>query len=228
MHDVLPILRGEHLLKVDIPPFNDAALRGAAHTLLEPSEKAFRYHDSYMNKFRLCKSSDTSVCPNYNQLSDHSRMYARQYIGVQARLGVGTHEYSTVRFKGLRSKEGLIARFFARAVRRISFDLVGDAHAHVFLATDTPSFRHVFRSAMQASLPGSTVFWIDQPVRHYAGLPAGHKQGLEYFEHLFAEIRLLGDAAHILSFESGFSYSANWIGNALQLHTLAYHECGVE
>ena len=227
IHDVLPILRGDHLSKVAIPRFDDAAIRAASHALFEPSQSSIERHRVYMNKFHLCGASNSIVCPNYEELSVAARRYARQYIGVQVRLGVGTHEYNTVRFKNLRGNQHRVARCFARRVRRVSFDDMADAHATIFLATDTPEFRRVFANTMRDVLPGSTVVWINKAVRHYAGLPSYGKNA-DYFQHLFDEIRVLGNAAHILSFESGFSYAANWLGSSIQLHTITYHECGVE
>ncbi len=226
IHDVLPILRGEHLARVKIPPFNQAAIRKVARTLFEPSVQASLQHEEALNEFGLCTASGTEVCPNFERLSNSSRKHARQYIGVHARLGIGTSELSNKRFRGMLENQQEIAACFARAAQRIAMDHVGDAHPLVFLATDTPSFRTVFRDVMKSVFPKGTVFWIDLPVHHYRSLRR-HREGLFQFEHLFREVRLLGDAAHILSFDSGFSYSANWLGSALQLHVLSHHQCGV-
>ncbi len=228
IHDVLPRIRGDHLAKVKIPPYNQAAIRKVAHALFEPSEKAALQHEETMNEFGLCTASDTAVCPNFDRLSNRSRKYARQYIAVHARLGIGTSELWNKRFKGVRENQRKIAACFARAAKRIAMDYVGDARPLIFLATDTPSFRSVFRKVTKSVFPKGTVFWIDHPVFHYGTLRRRRNDGLFQFEHLFREVRLLGDASHILSFDSGFSYSANWLGNALQLHVLTHHQCGVE
>lgn len=227
IHDVLPELRTPHWEGVPVPPFNDAARRAIARKMYAPSADASTRHTELLDRYALCTASTTQVCPNYGELSRDSRKRARQYIAVHVRLGIGTGEYSTLRFRVMRGNETRIARCFARRVRQLSYEM-GDAGGKVLLATDTPSFQTIFRNQMRVLLPKAEVFMYNSRVTHYAGIPANSSSGMRNFMQLWTEMRLLGDAEHIVSFHSGYSLCGYWMGKAVSLITIPHSECGLE
>lgn len=221
MHDTVTSLCGAYQRCSDIPPHTDDTLRAVGHIILRPSKEAAARHRQNLSRLTLCVGSRTKLCPNHDELASASRKDARQYISVHARLGIGTGEYMQ-RFKHINGNESTIARCLAIAVRRIQ-DRMGYVSPKVLLATDTPSFRNTFRHAMRDVYPKAQVVWLGGRVIHYTRIPGG--QFAESFDHLFDEMRLIGDAAHIIRFTSGFSTVAYLMGNAMSITELWTDTC---
>lgn len=221
IHDTVTALCGPYHRCSEIPPHTNDALRAAGRILLQPSKEAAVRHRKNLNRMALCVGSSTKLCQNYDELGVESRKDARQYISVHARLGIGTGEYMQ-RFGHIKGNESTIARCLAIAVRRIQ-DKMGYVRPKVLLATDTPSFRNTFRYTMRNVYPKAQVTWLGGPVTHYRSIPNGQWAGS--FDHLFDEMRLIGDGAHIIRFPSSFSTIAYLMGNALSITELWTDTC---
>ncbi len=120
---------------------------------------------------------------------------------------------------GSRGYEDATARCFARQVRKISRGME-DTRPKVFLATDTPRFRAVFKDVSSAE-----VFYFNGPVKHVKKIPQGSKEGWDMYLMQHVEMLLIGNAAHIVSFRSGFPRARYYGGKALTYKQISHGSC---
>ena len=196
--NLIPRLRSIHFGSINIPPFTESARRAVTKILLEPHPALARTVD------------------------DFSRRVGAPYLAVHARLGAGTNEAKHHRFAFIRGRERDIAFCLARAVHR----LARDDSQPVFVATDTPSFRLVFRRALREIMPRASVHHVDGNVAHYRWLKGG-KAGRKAHFAMHAENLLIGGAEHIVALESGFPEIAYWRGRSRSYNKVSFKECGM-
>ncbi len=195
---LIPKLRSIEYGSTRIPPFTRAARRAAAKVLLEPNPLLIR------------------------TVNDFTRRVGAPYLAVHARLGRGTNEARHHRFAAIRGRERDIALCLARQAKR----LARNEQQPIFIATDTPSFRRLFRAALHREMPRASVHHVRGSVAHYRWLKGGDAGRKAHFA-MHAENLLIGSAEHIIALESGFPEIAYWRGHARLYKKVLFKDCGL-
>lgn len=182
-----------------IPLFSDVVKSAITKILLAPSDELLQLKNSFLKR---------------NGFIDN-----KPYLAFHARLGRGVGERYKMRFHDL--KLDFISDCAADKLWQIAKTYeIESQDLRVFLATDTPDFRNIFKKAMLKRAPNSRVIYMNNRVTHFLKTH-GHQAHVEM--HL--ENILLGDAREIVAFWSGFSLVARWRGQATKLHPMYYHSC---
>jgi len=146
-----------------VPKFSYEVKRAITRILLEPSNEILKEK----NKF----------------LARHKMDDGRPYFGFHARLGRGVGESHNPRFSKIDFEA--IARCNAERMRRIGESHgIDRANLRVFIATDTPDFRIVFKKAMHKIVSGSKVIAMNNDVSHFTKSTAHSSQVQMHVENI--------------------------------------------
>lgn len=152
-----------------------------------------------------------------------------QYIGVHARLGKGVQETKS-RFENIVSAQDKVANCLSE--RAVKLSLISSKSKTkalpIYLATDTPEFRDLFRETVYNMTGGKVkVYSGDWDVVHTKTLYAS---GSNSFKHEtvvngLLDLAILGHSKHIVALYSSFPRLAQWIGSADSMTELRNNIC---
>lgn len=162
-------------------------------------------------------------------------LFKNGYIGVHARVGVGLHEIGD-RFDAIQDNLEIPPKCLARRVSRLA--AISDAlKLPIFLATDTVPFREIFIREVQNMSNGTVeIFHGKWNVLHsYLHIdmerePLNETQKkinikTQKMMETYADLAILGNAAHIIALRSSFVRFAFSIGSASSLAQINIENC---
>lgn len=244
-NEIMDKLRGERWNNLTLPKFNWAARRTITRILLEPSIELDSEVQSLQRHYSLC-AHGTLCLLEYSLLHRVRSIFTRggaasllpprHYFTVHARLGLGTGETHYSRFKSSEGNEQRMAECFARQVLKHRNDFAvstlstrGDANTEppvaVFVASDTASWRPLFKQVMQRYLPDAHVVHLDDKPGHWRAIPTDSEAGRRTFLAQHAEMLLIGDATRVIAFSSGFPETGFWRGRGRHFTRLDPDKC---
>ncbi len=228
---VMKELRGSRWGNRKLPRFSWDARRAVTKTLLEPGGELLKYLIDARHRLALCANHESctreTVAGRWLRAIVYggSTMPRRQYFAVHARLGLGTGESHITRFASSRGHEEHIAACFARAVKSYAGPSKDPV---VFVASDTASWRPLFKRILHLYLPDARVEHLEQRPEHFRSIPTGSKRGRATFLALHAEMLLIGDAKRTIAFSSGFPAVGFWRGHGRHYNLLSRERCLAE
>lgn len=225
---VIKKLRGSRWGNKTLPRFSWNARRAVTKTVLEPSSELLKYLIGERHHLALCAYHES--CDDENLFERWTRaivyggstLQRRQYFAVHARLGLGTNESHITRFASSLGHERQIAECFARAVKSYA---APSKDPVVFVASDTASWRLLFKDVLLKLLPRAKAVHLDQRPTHFRSIRSGSKHGRETFLNLHAEMLLIGDAQRTIAFSSGFPAVGFWRGHGRHFTLLSREQC---
>lgn len=164
----------------------------------------------------------TSPGMNRFMMEHAGELIKRRYVAVHARLGSGVSEGGP-RFEGKMSWNELAGCLGRRALA-MSKRLGGDGT--LFLATDSPSFRYVFRRAV-GKLGGKerNVLFGTWGTKHVGRMRAGDEKDLILFKVAVMECLLLGKGIGMVSTRSRFATMGAYLGGIKEREVIEPEKC---
>lgn len=147
----------------------------------------------------------------------------RRYVAVHARLGKGVSESGT-RF-GAQERWGRYAECLGRRAVRMGMRLGGDGS--LFLASDSPEFRRVFRRAVAKIEKGWVrgVVYGGWETKHLARMMSRNRTDWELFQLSIVEFVLLGRGVGLVSGQSRFASAGRLVGGVEEREVVRIEEC---
>ncbi|KAI0564559.1 hypothetical protein FGB62_25g029 [Gracilaria domingensis] len=226
---------------VNSVPSTVSFFRIVFHNILKLSDEMLQYQKQMSKKMKIRPTYLTHPRTSWlrrikkrsHRLVEKFDENARPYIAVHARVGSGVGEFKEIgRFKniGRDMKTGAMC-LAARAVRLAHMS--GHPPLPIYLATDTPSFRDVFREVVGNFSHGRVeVVGGDWNVVHINAftLPnntrgAQTPKQQKALRDVYADFVMLGHAEHIVALYSSFPRLAQGVGTARTLTELRNDVC---
>lgn len=162
----------------------------------------------------------------------------RPYIAVHARVGSGIGEGHLRRFTYVSRNLLIPARCLASRAVRLAF-LAGSPSLPIFLATDTPRFRDLFKSVVYDMSNGRVKVihgnWDvkhTEKIRQRRGTPSTadkvHSNEWNVMRASYIDLLILGHAEHVISIFSAFPRLAQALGDTHSLTELQPWICSEE
>lgn len=164
----------------------------------------------------------TSPQMNRFMIEHAGELMERRFIAVHARLGTGVREGGP-RFEGKVSWNEL-AECLGRKALAMSTRLHGDGT--LFLATDSPGFRHVFRRVV-GKLGGKerNVLFGTWGTKHVGRMRAGNERDLKLFKMALMDCLLLGRGIGMVSTRSRFATMGAYFGGIKEREEVEPGKC---
>lgn len=150
------------------------------------------------------------------------------YTAVHARLGLGIGEARKDAGRFNLTRLGTSLRGMARCFVDAVLDTTASkrqSRFSIFLATDTPTFRHIFAEEVRRQAPHVDTVFLDAEVKHVRNLDASAKDDMSIYLDTFVELLFLAKAERIVHLRSGFADLAAWMGGTCNKRVLGYEEC---